>query len=80
MRFILGQAGAEDPGHHALFFMCHDIDQTVKELKDKGVEFVSSIEDEGWGRMAQFKLPGAGEIGLYEPRHPSPLEEFARSG
>jgi hypothetical protein len=60
--------------------MCHDIERTVEELERKGVEFVSAIEDEGWGRIAQFKIPGAGEIGLYEPSHPSPLPEFARSG
>jgi hypothetical protein len=41
------------------------------------VEFVSEIEDEGWGRIARFKIPGAGEIGVYEPNHPSPLGEFA---
>ena len=65
------------PGHHALYFMCHDIEQTVQELEAKGVEFVSPIEDEGWGRLARFLIPGAGEVGLYEPRHPSPLAEFA---
>jgi hypothetical protein len=60
--------------------MCHDIERTVEELKGKGVEFVTSIEDEGWGLITQFKIPGAGEIGLYEPRHPSPLSEFTDSG
>jgi hypothetical protein len=35
--------------------------------------YQSPIEDEGWGRIAQFKIPGAGEIGVYEPNHPSPL-------
>jgi predicted enzyme related to lactoylglutathione lyase len=59
--------------------MCHDIEQTVEELKGKGVEFVAPIEEQGWGRLAQFKIPGAGEIGLYEPRHSSPLREFAHS-
>jgi catechol 2,3-dioxygenase-like lactoylglutathione lyase family enzyme len=64
------------PGHHALFLMCHDIDGTVRELESRDVEFVSPIEDEGWGRIARFLIPGAGEVGLYEPRHPSPLSEF----
>ena len=27
------------------------------------------IENQGFGRMARLKVPGAGEIGLYEPRH-----------
>jgi len=74
-----GSGWGRGPGHHVLFFMCHKIEQTVEELKGKGVEFVSPIEDEGWGRIAQFKIPGAGEIGLYEPSHPSPLGEFADS-
>ena len=72
-----GSGWGRGPGHHALFLMCHDIERTVAELERKGVEFVSSIEDEGWGRIAHFKIPGAGEIGLYEPRHASPLQEFA---
>jgi catechol 2,3-dioxygenase-like lactoylglutathione lyase family enzyme len=71
-----GTGWGRGPGHHALFFMCHDIDRAVTELEGKGVEFVTPIQDEGWGRIAQFKIPGAGEIGLYEPRHPSPLPEF----
>jgi catechol 2,3-dioxygenase-like lactoylglutathione lyase family enzyme len=75
-----GSGWGRGPGHHALFLMCHDIERTVEELERRGVEFVSAIEDEGWGRIAQFKLPGAGEIGVYEPRHPSPLPEFARRG
>lgn len=71
-----GQGWGREPGHHALFLMCHDIEQTVEELERKGAQFASPIEDEGWGRIAQLKIPGAGEIGLYEPRHPSPLGEF----
>ena len=74
-RCIRGAAGG--PAQHALYFMCHDIEQTVRELEAKGVEFVSPIEDEGWGRLARFLIPGAGEVGLYEPRHPSPLAAFA---
>jgi catechol 2,3-dioxygenase-like lactoylglutathione lyase family enzyme len=72
-----GSGWGRDPGHHLLFLMCHDIERTVTELEGKGVEFVSGIEDEDWGRIARFKIPGAGEIGLYEPRHPSPLPAFS---
>jgi catechol 2,3-dioxygenase-like lactoylglutathione lyase family enzyme len=75
-----GSGWGRAPGHHALFFMCHDIEQTVELLEGKGVEFVSPIEDEGWGRIARLEIPGAGEIGVYEPKHPSPLTEFAGSG
>jgi hypothetical protein len=58
--------------------MCHEIEATVEDLRAKGAEFSSPIEDQGWGRIAQLRVPGAGEIGLYEPRHPSPLQEFAQ--
>ena len=72
-----GSGWGRGPGHHALFFMCHDIEQTVEQLEAKGVEFIAPVEDEGWGRITRFLIPGAGEIGLYQPQHPSPLAEFA---
>ena len=28
---------------------------------------------EGFGPMTALRLPGGGELGLYEPKHPSPL-------
>ena len=65
-----------DAGQHLLFLMCHDVQETVAELEAKGVEFVAPISDEGYGFVTRFKVPGAGEMGLYEPRHPSPLDEF----
>lgn len=64
-------------GEHLLFLMCHDLHDEVADLKAKGVEFVAPITDEGYGLVTRFKVPGAGEMGLYEPRHPSPLDGFA---
>ena len=37
-------------------------------------EFTTDVEDEGWGLITTLKVPGHGEIGLYQPAHPSPLE------
>jgi predicted enzyme related to lactoylglutathione lyase len=56
-------------GHHELYLMCDDIDATMSELAAKGVEFTSGIEQAGFGRMTHLRVPGAGEIGLYQPRH-----------
>lgn len=64
-------------GQHELFFMCHDLERAVDELEKKGVEFVSPISDEGFGLLTRLAIPGGGEIGLYEPKHPSPLAEFS---
>ncbi|MGZ4589735.1 MAG: VOC family protein [Actinomycetes bacterium] len=58
--------GAES---HEFFFMCDDIDVTVRELTAKGVAFSRPITEERWGRLTRFRLPGGGELGLYEPRH-----------
>lgn len=59
-------------GRHELYLMCDHIESTVAELKAKGVEFTRDITDEGFGLMTALKVPGGGELGLYEPRHPLP--------
>ena len=66
-----------DVGQHELFFMCHDIEQAVDDLKKRGVDFTAPISDAGYGLMTRFKVPGAREIGLYQPKHPSPLAGFS---
>jgi catechol 2,3-dioxygenase-like lactoylglutathione lyase family enzyme len=63
---------ADDNGRHELYLMCDDIQKTVADLRKKGVEFVGDISDQRWGILARVKIPGGGEIGLYEPRHPRP--------
>jgi catechol 2,3-dioxygenase-like lactoylglutathione lyase family enzyme len=60
------------PGAHQLYFMCDDIHRTVAELTAKGVEFTAPVTDEGWGLLTRLRIPGAGDIGLYQPRHPRP--------
>src|ERR687896_777819 len=47
-------------GKHELYLMCDDINATVAELKDKGVEFTEPVSDEGWGLLTAFALPGGG--------------------
>ena len=70
--------GASGPsGRQELYLMCDDVVRTVEELKTKGVEFTAEISDEGWGVLTRFRLPGAGEAWLYEPRHASPLAGFS---
>ena len=59
--------------HHELYLMCDDVRATVHELAGKGVEVTREISDERFGLMTAFRLPGGGELALYEPRHPSPL-------
>ncbi len=63
---------ADAGGRHELYLMCDEIESTVAELQGKGVEFTAPVSDEGFGLLTSLKLPGGGELGLYEPRHPIP--------
>ena len=63
---------AEGPPAHELYFTCDDIEATMEELSAKGVEFTGGISEERWGRLTRLRLPGGGEIGMYEPRHERP--------
>ena len=62
---------ADDAGHHELYLMCDDIHATVAELQGKGVRFSRPISDERWGLSTTIALPDGGELGLYEPKHPT---------
>lgn len=62
---------AEGSSAHELYFLCDDIEATITELRTKGVEFTTAISEERWGRVTRFRLPGGGELGMYEPRHPT---------
>ena len=52
-----------------LSFYCDDINKTVAELKAKGVEFVGDVQDQGWGLVSKFRVPGNFQVQLYEPRY-----------
>lgn len=63
---------ADGAGHHELYLMCSDIQATVAELHQRGVELARPISEERWGLITAIKLPDGGELALYEPRHPTP--------
>jgi predicted enzyme related to lactoylglutathione lyase len=64
---------SDEDGYHELYLMCDDVHATVEELKRKGVKFSRPTTDQGWGLVTSIKMPGGEELGLYEPKHPSPL-------
>jgi catechol 2,3-dioxygenase-like lactoylglutathione lyase family enzyme len=55
--------------HHEITLMCDDIAATVAELEAKGAEFARGIRDDGFGLTTALRIPGAGEMLLYQPRH-----------
>lgn len=54
----------------ALYLMCSDLREYIKFLKSKKVSCTEITEAE-WGIKTTIKLPSGGELGLYEPRHPT---------
>jgi len=60
-------------GGHELYLMCDSLEATVEELTARGAEFTRDVSDERFGLVTALRLPSGGELGLYEPRHPSPI-------
>lgn len=63
---------AEENGRHELYFMCDDLKAEIAAFGEKGVR-CSEVEDARWGSVTRIRLPGGGEVGLYQPKHQSPL-------
>jgi hypothetical protein len=56
---------------HEFYLMVDDIAAFVARMKRKRVR-CTVPRDQGWGVLAQIRLPGGGTLGVYEPRHPRP--------
>jgi catechol 2,3-dioxygenase-like lactoylglutathione lyase family enzyme len=57
------------PERHEISLTCDDLRATMAELEGRGAEFSRGLEDQGFGLTAMLKVPGAGDILLYEPHH-----------
>jgi hypothetical protein len=68
--------GAIHPSHESgtqeVYFMCDELQAEIANLADKGVE-CSEVKEARWGSITKIRLPGGGEIGLYQPKHPTAL-------
>lgn len=58
-----GDVGSE------LFFTCDDLEAEVRTLGEQGIR-CSEVEEARWGSVTKIRLPGGGEVGLYQPKHP----------
>jgi len=62
----------ENNDRHELYFMCDDLKATMKSLKEKKVK-CGAVTEQRWGSLTTVSLPGGGEIGLYQPKHPTAI-------
>jgi catechol 2,3-dioxygenase-like lactoylglutathione lyase family enzyme len=60
---------AEQNERPELYFMCNDLKAEIAVLGNKGVR-CSDVQEARWGSIVKVPLPGGGEVGLYQPRHP----------
>ena len=63
---------SDENGVHELYFMCDDLKAEMASFARKGVE-CSEVKEARWGSITKIRLPGGGEIGLYQPKHPTAL-------
>lgn len=63
---------SDESGEHELYFMCDDLKADMASFAKKGVK-CSKVQEQRWGSVTRMRLPGGGEVGLYEPKHPTAL-------
>lgn len=63
---------SEENNLHELYFMCDDLKTEMASLAKNGVK-CSDVQEGRWGSITKIQLPGGGEIGLYQPKHPTAL-------
>ena len=61
---------SDENGPHELYFLCDSLKAEMASLAKKGVT-CSEVEEARWGSLTKMRLPGGGEIGLYQPKHPT---------
>jgi catechol 2,3-dioxygenase-like lactoylglutathione lyase family enzyme len=64
---------ARENNGHEFYLMCDNLNAEMETLRRKGVQ-CSEVIEARWGSITRIRLPGGGEIGLYEPKHPRTAE------
>jgi len=70
---------AKDAGEHqalqsGFYLMCDDLPATIQSLHAKETK-CTEVARERWGIRTTIVLPSGGEIGLYQPTHPSAFQK-----
>jgi len=82
---IFGLPGGEvamHPGEndrHELYLMCDDLAALTARLAEKGVS-VGEVHEAPWGTLTHVTLPGGGQLGIYQPKHPVAVGLQAKQG
>lgn len=63
----------DEAPEHELYLMCDDVNAAIERFKERGV-IATPVQDRGWGLLTTLDIGGGETIGLYEPRHASPIQ------
>jgi predicted enzyme related to lactoylglutathione lyase len=74
----MGVHPTEGPGqsvlaHHQVSLMRDDLEATLADLRERGVEVAGEPRNAGYGIVATLRLPGGLDMDLYQPRHPTAI-------
>jgi predicted enzyme related to lactoylglutathione lyase len=65
----------ESEAYQELYLMCDDLRKTAARLEKRGIRVSRPFADRGWGLVTAIRLPGGGELGLYQPKHPMAISK-----
>jgi catechol 2,3-dioxygenase-like lactoylglutathione lyase family enzyme len=68
---------ADQNGRHEIYLMCDDVEAVIGRLQAANVP-TRPVTEEAWGLLTAFTLPGGGEVGIYQPKHPTAIEAAAQ--
>jgi catechol 2,3-dioxygenase-like lactoylglutathione lyase family enzyme len=69
---------ADENNHHELYLMCDDVRAEIESLEARKIK-CSPIVEERWGTLTRISMPGGGQLGLYQPKHPTAIATREKS-
>ena len=60
----------DETATNEIYLLSDDLASDMRRLATHGVAF-GPVEEERWGTVTRFTLPGGTTIGLYQPKHPT---------
>jgi len=62
---------SSENGIHEFYLMCDDLGELLDQMKILKVK-CSKVQRLPWGLLTKIKLPGGGDLGIYQPLHARP--------
>lgn len=69
---------AKRSGAQEFYLLCSDVEAFVGLMRTKGIS-CARVQDQSWGLLTHVRLPGGGELGVYEPSHLRPNATRSRA-